>query len=267
MRHAIARVLARRRPTRRDVVIEVDGSGFPEPSPFQFFMLSAPLDPSFPFLPRPFSVFDAVEGRLAFWIREVGAGTRALAAVPEGGLLRLVGPLGAEVVPPRGAWTAVAGGVGLAPFRLALRRRAEGRFGDPEADVTVLYGERDAGRLVEPEAIERLGARVEIVTEDGSAGRRGRVTDRFAECAASGDVAEAIACGPEPMMAAAARIAKAAGIAMRLSLETYMACGFGVCNACAVKVEDPRYREGYRYARCCVEGPVFPAERLDLEAL
>ena len=41
-----------------------------------------------------------------------------------------------------------------------------------------------------------------------------------------------------------------------------MACGYGVCNACAVPVKDERYAKGFRYDRCCTDGPVFDAATL-----
>jgi dihydroorotate dehydrogenase electron transfer subunit len=66
------------------------------------------------------------------------------------------------------------------------------------------------------------------------------------------------------MMEAVAKLCRSRGVPCRLSLENFMACGYGVCNACAVKVPDPRYREGYRYDRSCTDGPVFDAADLDL---
>ena len=48
------------------------------------------------------------------------------------------------------------------------------------------------------------------------------------------------------------------GLRCFLSLETYMACGYGVCNGCTVKVQGPRFK-GWPYSRTCMEGPVYEA--------
>jgi dihydroorotate dehydrogenase electron transfer subunit len=48
------------------------------------------------------------------------------------------------------------------------------------------------------------------------------------------------------------------GLRCFLSLETYMACGYGVCNGCTVEVQGPRFA-GWPYSRTCMEGPVYEA--------
>ena len=64
------------------------------------------------------------------------------------------------------------------------------------------------------------------------------------------------------MMEAVAKVCERRATPCRLSLETFMACGYGVCNACAVPVKDERYAKGFRYDRCCTDGPVFDAATL-----
>jgi dihydroorotate dehydrogenase electron transfer subunit len=71
------------------------------------------------------------------------------------------------------------------------------------------------------------------------------------------------ACGPHGMMRAAAGLCRRQGVACQVSLEEYMACGFGVCVGCAVETASG---EGYgRYQRVCVDGPVFDARQLRWE--
>jgi dihydroorotate dehydrogenase electron transfer subunit len=64
-------------------------------------------------------------------------------------------------------------------------------------------------------------------------------------------------CGPEPMMAKIAELSAAHDVPCQASLETPMACGFGVCLGCAVPTNDG----SYLYA--CVEGPCVDAHRID----
>ena len=67
-------------------------------------------------------------------------------------------------------------------------------------------------------------------------------------------------CGPEPMMEAVAEIAAEHNTPCWASLETPMACGFGICFSCVTRI---RLDDGqWDYRRTCVEGPVFRAEQL-----
>ena len=63
-------------------------------------------------------------------------------------------------------------------------------------------------------------------------------------------------CGPEPMLAATARLARALSLPCQLALEEYMACAVGGCAGCAVEVHTAK---GRTMQRVCVDGPVFDA--------
>jgi len=262
------RVLARRPlpPDGAVITVEVDEGLALEP--FQFCMLSVPDDAGFPFVPRPFSVYDAGPRSYDFLLKVVGPGTASLADVPLGGEVRVAGPLGKGVssfVPGRRP-IGVAGGVGIAPFLLLYRQWVAGEIGPADAKPLLIYGARSAEFLYDLDLFEGLPIEVRVCTDDGSAGRKGRVTDVLADALAEGP-ADVMACGPDPMMIAVARLCAEQNVPCRLSLETFMACGYGVCNACAVKCPDDRYREGHRFDRACVDGPVFDAATLELAAL
>jgi dihydroorotate dehydrogenase electron transfer subunit len=176
-----------------------------------------------------------------------GRGTALLAAARPGERVRTVGPLGRGFPLPEPGERAllVGGGTGIASlFDLAARARAHG-------PVTVLLGARSAADL---------GVELRLATEDGSAGRRGLVTELLADALAE-TPARVYACGPTAMMRRAAELAAAAGRPCLASLENRMACGFGVCLGCAV----PRAAGGY--ALVCRDGPVFPADGLRWEGL
>ena len=76
--------------------------------------------------------------------------------------------------------------------------------------------------------------------------------------------APVLCCGPDPMMHAVARFCDQRGIPCWLSLETYMGCGYGVCNGCSVHVTGERFH-GWPYAKTCLEGPVFRTTELVAE--
>jgi dihydroorotate dehydrogenase electron transfer subunit len=236
--------------------------------PGHFCMLRDPR-PGFPFLSRPFSVLDYATGadgrvhELSFLFKVVGRGTEMLASLAPGAPLEVVGPLGntwPEAGPRR--VVAVAGGIGIPPLSLALQHAR--RQGQSLSRHTLLYGARSAGQLYLRREIESLGVPVQVATEDGSAGRRGRVDVLLRELldAESAKALQIHACGPERMLEVVGHLAAEAGVRCYLSLETFMGCGFGVCNACAVKVRDASRTEGFKYERCCREGSIFDQSRL-----
>lgn len=263
-----SRVLARRTLSDDGVVLSVESDGHSGLLPFQFYMLSVPGDEAFPFLPRPFSVYDSGERSLDFLVKVVGDGTASLARLQLGDELLLTGPLGNGVaaLPVGRRSIGVAGGVGIAPFLLLYRRWLQQAGSSDGVPPVLIYGARNAELLWDLELFRDLPVDLRIATEDGSVGTKGRVTDLLEEVLAedAGSQADVLCCGPDPMMEAVAELCAGRQVPCRLSLETYMACGFGVCNACAVRVVDERYREGFRYDRCCVEGPVFDAATIEL---
>lgn len=244
----------------------------PPAGPGQFAMLSLER-PDFPLLPRPFSLLgwegDASSARVEFLIMPVGRGSGALCDLQPGQPVQLVGPLGQRFeqgLPTTGPLVCVAGGYGVAPFLFLCERLARH---DPErlAHTTVIYGARTAERLGLRERLAASGARVELATDDGSAGFHGRVDALLAERLAAEGAALVLTCGPDPMMEAVGAVCAAAGVPARASLETVMGCGYAVCNGCAVGVGDERDPEGHAYELACREGTLFDTDRLRWELL
>jgi dihydroorotate dehydrogenase electron transfer subunit len=75
------------------------------------------------------------------------------------------------------------------------------------------------------------------------------------------DECQVVCCGPEPMMEAASKVTGTAKVPCRVSLETPMACGIGICFTCVAKVRDKSGE--WDYKRTCVDGPVFDAELIE----
>lgn len=231
--------------------------------PFQFAMLSMPADANFPFLPRPFSVYDARPGEWDFLIKRVGRGTRGLADAQVGESIYVAGPVGNGItkLPRDRRPIGVAGGVGIAPFLALYREWMAGRVDLGAQKPLLLFGGRTRDMLYDLDRFTALPIEVRCSTDDGSFGVKGRVTALLEQALAEGP-ADVLCCGPDPMMEAVAAVSARANTPCRLSLETFMACGYGVCNACAVMVKDERFPQGFRYDRCCVDGPVFDAATL-----
>ena len=248
---------------------------FPPAQPGQFCMLSLE-DPRFPLLPRPFSVLGCTErdGRqiLEFMVMPVGRGSGLLCSLSTGDALQVVGPLGQAMEPAvdqalgggellDGPVICVAGGYGVAPFLFLAEswRRA----GDPRHDqLTVVFGARTAERLTMAERLAASGVRVELCTDDGSAGHHGRVDGRLAALIEADRPALVLSCGPEPMMEAVGVVSHDAEVPAIASLETVMGCGYAVCNGCAVAVDSDSEADGFTYELACREGTLFDTTRL-----
>jgi dihydroorotate dehydrogenase electron transfer subunit len=225
--------------------------------PGQFVMVNAPGPGAWTFS-RPFSVLAAAEQSLSLLYRVVGRGTAALAAMRAGAALQVLGPLGTPFPAPIAGRAAVllGGGVGLPPV-LAWRERW-GRDGD-----CACFGARDGVEV----PWDLLGPRWQVSVDrpDGlPPGREaftGVVTDLARSLTGLPDPggADVLACGPLPLLRAAARLAQERGWGCYVSLEEHMGCGYGVCKGCVV----PVVRDGSaRNATCCQEGPVFAAADL-----
>ncbi len=216
---------------------------FPASRPGQFLMLqvSFSLDP---FLRRPFAIMDQQEDELLIYYTVVGRGTWLLSQKKPGDVVRVITPLGKpfEVVTEGAAL--FAGGRGAAPLHYLARFLKE---------PVVYYAGRTAGDLVLADFFKKLAAQVVLITEDGSAGKKGLLTEHLPEQ----PYRAAYVVGPEAMMRAFAK--KYRGKNVQYSFEERMGCGFGVCYGCAVRI-----RRGGRefYVRACREGPVFSGEEL-----
>ena len=244
--------------TGASYVLWLEGPFSAEIAPGQFAMLRTGSD--WPvLLPRPFSYFDvsAAGTAASFFGKAIGPGTRALAAVRVGDEVSVSGPLGGGFPAPADGEpepVCIAGGVGLAPFLLWTKQRA----------TTVLYGGANREAIVAMESFPGQTT-FHVATDDGSLGFHGNVLELYRSLVAAGEVdqrAPVYCCGPDPMMEAVAADCAERGVACRVSLETYLACGYGVCNGCSVAVEPAERFGGKPWARCCIHGPVFDAAEL-----
>jgi dihydroorotate dehydrogenase electron transfer subunit len=223
----------------------------------QFVMIKAGLSAEPP-LRRPFSIMavDAREETFTLFLKQVGDGTRALAALAVGEVAQCLGPLGHPFAPPPTETEAVlaAGGYGIAPFRLfGEELERAGRRG------RLFYGGRSAHDLQLRDRFRDLPLAVVLATEDGSLGEKGRVTAPLEAYLDSGPgPVRLYACGPDAMMHAVARVAAARDLPAQVSLDPWMGCGIGTCLGCVVWIRRPgEARAKYRCA--CTEGPVFDA--------
>lgn len=240
--------------------------------PGQFFMLRI-AGCGDPLLGRPFALYDTVLDAagepvgIDIVYLVVGKMTRLLAESRLGTELEIWGPLGNGFsVQPTEHLVMVAGGIGQTPFlamgRELLGKRDYGRPVAPAQRVTLCYGVRNKDLLAGADDFRACGIDLRVSSDDGSVGHHGLVTELVEQVLEedSGSDCRIACCGPEPMMAAVAKVALARSVPCEVSLETPMACGIGICFSCVVKV---RQADGdWDYKRTCVEGPVFDARKI-----
>ena len=198
------------------------------------------------FLRRPISVCNIADGILTIIYKVVGVGTEAMSHLPIGTQLDVLTVLGNGYDLSKSGDTPllVGGGVGVPPmYMLARQLREMGK------DVRVILGFNTKDEVFYEEEFRALGCDVTVTTVDGSHGVKGFVTN-----ALDGKQSYYYTCGPLPMIKA---LIQAAGTHGEVSMEERMGCGFGACMGCTIQTtQGPK--------RVCKEGPVFPAEILQL---
>jgi NAD(P)H-flavin reductase len=215
--------------------LAVDGQHMGDPG--QFFMLTAEPKPADVYLPRALSPAWADDHEIAFLLDFRGAGTRALAKCET---VSMLGPLGRGFEPTAGPAILVGGGIGAAVLPWLHRRLARDR------PVTTLLGFRSEAHAVCAALVDPAAT---VVLEPTF------VTEPLAEVLDSNPAATVYACGPDPMLHAVARLCNELRVTCRLAMEAPMACGFGACYGCAVRIDG-------ELKRLCIEGPVLEAERV-----
>jgi dihydroorotate dehydrogenase electron transfer subunit len=245
-------------------------------------------DPDFagrqPFLRRPYSIADqwrAADGTMHVCVisRAVGIGSRWLETLRTGDTLDITGPLGRGFRIPRTDThlLLIGGGVGIPPLLyLARRLHEQGRNA-----VTAIFGaltrELFPVRLTDEPRADGTPTRCValpggapypaiVTTDDGTLGVQGRTTDGLrkwlSEAGADARGATVLACGPDAMLKALAKMTRALEMDCQLCIERNMGCGIGTCLSCVVRVRDAGRPEGWRWALTCTDGPVFARDIL-----
>ncbi len=211
--------------------------------PGQFIMLWLPRIDE-----KPFAVSYAAKGEIGITVAAVGPFSEKLSLMRAGEKIGVRGPYGRPYTLAKGNLVMIGGGYGSASLAMLAEEAAR-----KMTRVKFILGARSKSRLVYVERIKRLIGEENLIitTDDGSAGRKGLVTDALKEMIAREKIDKIYACGPDRMLKAVASVGHEAGIPGEISMERYMKCGYGLCGHCCV---DPIG------IRLCVEGPVIDFE-------
>lgn len=205
----------------------------------------------------PLTIADgnAQEGWIALAFQPVGASTFKLSLKNEGEYIPVIlGPLGnpSKIEKYERPVLIVGGGFGVAPCYPIVQAHKE--IGNK---VIMVIAARTKDLIIYEEKMRALADEVIIMTDDGSAGRKGVSTIPVKEmCESECPPAEVIAIGPPIMMKFCALTTKEYGIKTTVSLNTIMIDGTGMCGGCRVSI-------GGKTKFVCVDGPEFDAHQVD----
>jgi len=198
----------------------------------------------------PMSVMVAPEkGKAAFTIRKYGEASTALYNLKVGELIGVRGPYGNSFTIKEGKLLLIGGGTGLVPLMRLLT------FLKSTDDVTLVMGAKTKTEVFFEEfankILEKNNHKIIVVTEDGSYGEKGLVTDSTENICQTCKFDAVYTCGPELMMSKVVQIADSKGIFVEASLERMMKCGVGICGSCCVND-----------ALVCKDGTIFDGKHL-----
>lgn len=206
----------------------------------------------------PFTICDysREQGTVSILVQEVGYTTMRLAMLNEGDrLCDFVGPLGNPTdLSAYKRILLVGGGIGTAViFPQAKQLFAEGK----PADVVV--GARNASLVMYEEQFKKNCAAFYLITDDGSSGKKGFVTDVARELFEKGERYDAVfAVGPLGMMRAVCKLTAEYGIPTIVSMNSLMVDGTGMCGCCRLTV-------GGEVKYACIDGPEFDGHKVDFD--
>lgn len=215
-------------------------------------------------IPLTISDYDAAEGTVTIVTQKIGASTKEICALDEGGYFEdVVGPLGlpsdfvekSDEDLKSSRYIFIAGGVGTAPVYPQVKYlKSKG------VPVDVIIGAKTADLLIYKEEMASVCDNLFICTDDGSEGFKGMVTGLLEKIVLEDGrkYTQAVAIGPMIMMKFATLTARKLGLPMIVSLNTLMVDGTGMCGACRVTVAGKT-----RFA--CVEGPEFNGYDVDFD--
>jgi ferredoxin--NADP+ reductase len=211
-------------------------------------------------VPLTIADFDRQRGTITLVLMVVGTSTMQLSMLPAGDVLyALIGPLGAHSeIEKHDTVVLVAGGVGTAPVYPIARA-----FFDLGCRVISIQGARSQSLLFWTDRLGSVSHEHVITTDDGTAGRKGLVTEPLKELLQQDPqhrMARVYAIGPTVMMRACAKTTEPFGVKTVVSLNTVMVDGTGMCGGCRVEL-----RGQTRFT--CTDGPEFDGHLVDWDKL
>lgn len=208
-------------------------------------------------IPLTIADADIEKGTITIVIQIVGVTSDKIAALNVGDeITDVVGPLGeATHIEKVGTVLAAGGGVGVAPLLPIVEA-----FKKAGNKVITVLAARNKDLIILEDEIRKHSDEVIIMTDDGSYGKKGLVTQGMEDVIAKEKIDLSVVIGPAIMMKFAALTTKKHNIKTYASLNTIMVDGTGMCGACRITV-------GGETKFVCVDGPEFDAHKIDFDEM
>lgn len=212
--------------------------------PGQFFNIQV-SNSSYPLLRRPFSISNVLGNSLFFMYKIVGEGTEIMSLKKKGDTLNILGPLGNsfsyhdsfdEIL-------IIGGGIGIAPFPYLIQKFKS------DQKYSVLFGVRNK------DEVHDYGLQnIHYSSDDGSIGLKGNAIDllKIKSDLNSKNKVKIYSCGPNAMFRSLKEYLSNTQIECEISMESAMACGFGICQGCPID-----HTNDEKYKLICKDGPIF----------
>ena len=208
-------------------------------------------------IPLTIADSDTERGTITLVVQAVGESTTAICALEPGDCLTdVVGPLGqATHIANFGTVVCCGGGVGVAPLLPIIKAMKE--VGNR---VISVLAARTKDLIILEEQVRRYSDELIIMTDDGSYGQKGLVTQGVEQVIRREHVDMVVTIGPAVMMKFVSLLTKKYNVPTMCSLNTIMVDGTGMCGACRVTVAGKT-----RFV--CVDGPEFDAHQVDFDEM
>ncbi len=222
--------------------------------PGQFIILR--VDENGERIPLTIADYDREQGTVTIIYQIAGATTQKLNMLNAGDeILDFVGPLGEpSKISHLKKVAVVGGGVGCAiAYPIAKKLHQLG------AEVHTIVGFRNKDLLILEDEFNAVSDKLIVMSDDGSSGRKGLVTEALKELIESGETYdEVITIGPLPMMKFVSLLTKEYNISTMVSMNPIMIDGTGMCGGCRLSV-------GGKVKFACVDGPDFDGHQVDFD--
>ena len=209
-------------------------------------------------IPLTIADADAEAGAITLIFQRVGKTTAQMADLEVGQEIGyIVGPLGMPThIEKLGTVVCVGGGIGNAPLLpIATAMKAAGN------KIITILGARTKELIILEDDFAKISDELIVVTDDGSYGRKGLVTEPLEEICGGDDKPDlAVVIGPGVMMKFCSQVTKKYDVPTQVSLNTIMVDGTGMCGGCRVEV-------GGETKFVCVDGPEFDGHKVDFDQM
>lgn len=208
-------------------------------------------------IPLTIADADTERGTITLVVQAVGYSTEKICALEPGDYIHdIVGPLGQPTkIDKVGTVVCCGGGVGVAPLLPIIRA-----FKQAGNRVVSVLAARTKDLIILEKQVAEYSDEIIIMTDDGSYGTKGLVTDGVERVLQRETVDKVVTIGPAIMMKFVARLTERYGVATICSLNTIMVDGTGMCGACRITIDG-------RTRFVCVDGPEFDAHKVDFDEM